>query len=63
MKDELKLVIKWENLILAAKDNYDATPITETIQDILALNELAIADFQNLYDAADAFNDAILKAN
>ena len=56
-------MIKWENLILAAKDIYGAAPITETIQDIIALKELAIEDFQNLYNAADALNKAILAAN
>ena len=57
------LVIRWENLVLAVEKNYDASPLTETIQDILDLKELAIEDFQNLHKAADAFNKAILAAN
>jgi len=63
LKQELKLIIKWENLVLAAKENYGSTPITETIQDILVLKEIAIEDFQDLYDAADAFNEWILTRN
>jgi hypothetical protein len=60
LKKELKFLIKWESLIITAKEIYDTTPITETIQDILALKEVAIEDFQELYNAADAFNKWIL---
>jgi hypothetical protein len=61
LKKELDLVIKWESLVVEAKETYGTTPITETIEDILPLKELAIDDFQDLYNAADAFNQWILK--
>ena len=61
MKEELKLVVAWENSALTAKENYGKTPITETIEDIVWLKELAIEDFEALYKAADDFNEWILK--
>jgi len=63
LEEELELIIKWENLVLAAKENYGSTPITETIQDILDLKKLAIEEFQDLYNAANAFNEWILTRN
>jgi len=56
LKKELKLIIRWENSANAAKENYGSTPITEAIEDILVLKEVAIEEFQELYNAADAFN-------
>ena len=61
LKEELKLVVAWENSALTAKENYGKTPITETIEDIVWLKELAIEDFEALYKAADDFNEWILK--
>ena len=56
----MMLIIKLENLANAAKENWGSTPITEAIEDILLLKEVAIEDFQELYNAADAFNKWIL---
>lgn len=60
LKEELKLVVEWENSALIAKENYGTTPITETIEDIKFLKDLAIEDFEALYNAADDFNEWIL---
>ena len=63
LKKELTLLNNWENLVLVAKEDYGSTPLTESIQDILDFKDLAIEDFQELYNAADAFNKWILKRN
>jgi len=60
LKDEVTLINKWELLALAAKEDYGNTPISQTIEDILAWKEWFTDDFQALHDAADAFNEWIL---
>jgi len=60
LKEELELIVDWENAALLAKQNYGTSPITETIEDIVWLKDLAIEDFTALYKAAEAFNDWIL---
>ena len=60
LKDELKLVVAWENSSLAAIQNYGISPVTETIEEIHIMKEFFVEDFQGLHDAADAFNKWIL---
>jgi len=60
LKEELELIVDWENAALMAKKNYGTYSITETIEEIKLLKEWAIDDFTALYKAAEAFNDWIL---